>query len=78
MKNDTTIPLQNPEASAKDVLTEILRDGAREMLGKAVETEVPITLPPMPTSPTPMTTAWSSATAMRPNVNFRLGLAPSR
>jgi len=40
VKNDTTTPLQGPEASAKDVLTEILRDGAREMLGKAIEAEV--------------------------------------
>ena len=40
MKKDTTTPLQIPVASAKDVLTEILCDGAREMLGKAVEAEV--------------------------------------
>ena len=40
MKNETTTPLQSPEASTKDVLTEILRDGAREMLGKAIEAEV--------------------------------------
>jgi putative transposase len=40
MKNVTTTPLQIPEASTKDVLTEILRDGAREMLGKAIEAEV--------------------------------------
>jgi len=40
VKNDTTTPLQIPEASTQDVLTEILRDGAREMLGKAIEAEV--------------------------------------
>ena len=40
MKNDTATPLQIPEASTQDVLTEILRDGAREMLGRAIETEV--------------------------------------
>ncbi len=40
MKNDTTTPLQMPEASTQDALTEILRDGAREMLGKAIEAEV--------------------------------------
>ena len=40
MKNDTTTPLQNPEGSTKDVLTEILREGAREMLGNAIEVEV--------------------------------------
>ena len=40
MKNDTATPLQIPEASTQDVLTEILRDGAREMLGKAIEAEV--------------------------------------
>jgi transposase-like protein len=40
VKNDTTTPLQIPEASTKDVLTEILRGGAREMLGHAIEAEV--------------------------------------
>ncbi len=40
MKNDTTTSIQIPEASTKDVLTEIFRDGAREMLGKAIEAEV--------------------------------------
>ena len=40
MKNDTTSPLQIPEASTRDGLTEILRDGAREMPGKAIEAEV--------------------------------------
>ena len=40
MKNDTTTALQMPAASTKDVLTEILREGAREMLGKAIEAEV--------------------------------------
>jgi len=40
VKNDTTTPLQIPEASTKDVLTEVLRDGAREMLGSAIEAEV--------------------------------------
>ena len=40
MKNDTTTALQMPEASTKDVLTDILRDGAREMLGNAIEAEV--------------------------------------
>ena len=48
MKNDTTTlvgmpestPLLSPETSTKDVLSEILRDGAREMLGKAIEAEV--------------------------------------
>ena len=40
MKNDTTTPLQIPGATTRDVLTEILRDGAREMLGNAIEAEV--------------------------------------
>ena len=40
MRDDTTTPLQIPEDAAKDVLNEILRDGAREMLGKAIEAEV--------------------------------------
>ena len=40
MKNDTTTPFQSPEASTKDVLAEILRNGAREMLGNAIEAEV--------------------------------------
>ena len=40
MDNDTTTSLQIPEASTKDVLTGILREGAREMLSKAIEEEV--------------------------------------
>ena len=40
MRDDTTTPLQIPEDAAKDVLNEILREGAREMLGKAIEAEV--------------------------------------
>jgi putative transposase len=40
VNNDTTTSIQMPEASTKDVLTEILRDGAQAMLGKAIEAEV--------------------------------------
>ncbi len=40
MKNDTTTTLQIPEASTRDVLAEILRDGACQMLSKAIEAEV--------------------------------------
>ena len=40
MKNDTTRPLQIREASTNDVLSEILCDGAHQMLGKAIEAEV--------------------------------------
>lgn len=40
MSNDTTNSLQIPEGTTKDVLTEVLRDGAREMLGKAIDAEV--------------------------------------
>jgi len=38
--NDTTTSSQIPEASTKDVLTGILREGAQEMLTKAIEEEV--------------------------------------
>lgn len=40
MNNDTTTSVQIPEASANDVLAGILRDGARQMLGEAIEAEV--------------------------------------
>jgi len=40
VNNDTTTSIQIPEASANDVLAGILRDGARRMLGEAVEAEV--------------------------------------
>ncbi len=40
MNNDTTTSVQIPEASANDVLGGILRDGARQMLSKAIEAEV--------------------------------------
>jgi len=40
VNNDTTTSVQIPEASANDVLAGILRDGARQMLGEAIEAEV--------------------------------------
>ncbi len=40
MNNDTTTSIQIPEASTNDVLAGILRDGARQMLGEAIEAEV--------------------------------------
>ena len=39
MNNVTTTSLQMPEDATKDVLAEILRDGARQMLGQAIEAE---------------------------------------
>ena len=40
MNNDTTTSIQIPAASPHDVLNGILRDGARQMLGEAIEAEV--------------------------------------
>lgn len=40
MNNDTTTGLEIPEDSPQDVLTEVLRNGAREMLSQAIEAEV--------------------------------------
>lgn len=40
MKKDTVIELKKPEAVAEDPLTEICRNGAREMLKRALEVEV--------------------------------------
>lgn len=40
MNNDTTTSVQIPETSTNDVLAGILRDGARQMLGEAIEAEV--------------------------------------
>jgi transposase-like protein len=40
VNNDTTTSIQIPEASTNDVLAGILRDGARQMLGEAIEAEV--------------------------------------
>jgi len=40
VNNDTTSSIQIPEASTNDVLAGILRDGARRMLGEAIEAEV--------------------------------------
>ncbi len=39
MNNVTTTSLPMPEDASKDVLAEILRDGARKMLGEAIEAE---------------------------------------
>ena len=40
LKNDTTNTIGLPASSSKDVLTEILRDGAQRLLATAVEAEV--------------------------------------
>ncbi|NIP17798.1 MAG: IS256 family transposase [Xanthomonadales bacterium] len=40
MNNDTTTGPQIPEDSPQDVLTEVLRNGAREMLSQAINAEV--------------------------------------
>jgi len=40
VNNGTTTAIEIPEASTNDVLAEILRDGARQMLGHAIEAEV--------------------------------------
>jgi transposase-like protein len=40
MSNDTTTSLPIPVATTDDVLSGILRDGARQMLGQAIEAEV--------------------------------------
>ena len=39
MNNVTTTSLPMPEKATKDVLAEIPRDGARKMLGQAIEAE---------------------------------------
>ena len=40
MSNDTTDTIQFPAESTKDVLTEILREGAQKLLAEAIEAEV--------------------------------------
>ena len=40
MKDDTVVALRQPESFADDPLTEILRAGARQLLGQAIEAEV--------------------------------------
>ncbi|MBT5029451.1 MAG: IS256 family transposase, partial [Nitrospina sp.] len=39
MSNDKVISLENPEGNA-DVLTDLLRSGARELIKKAVQSEL--------------------------------------
>jgi len=39
MSKDNVIPLENPEGNA-GVLTDLLRSGARELIKKAVQTEL--------------------------------------
>ena len=40
MDQSTTLPIAGPTPGARDVLTELLRDGARRLLAEAVEAEV--------------------------------------
>lgn len=40
MRQGTTVTVEHPAASSQDVLTEILRAGARKLLAEAVEAEV--------------------------------------
>ena len=40
MKKDTVVELKKPEIVTEDLLTEVLRNGAREMLKRALEVEV--------------------------------------
>ena len=50
MKDDTVVALRQPESFSDDPLTEILRAGARQLLGQAIEAEVAahIEFSPMP------------------------------
>ena len=40
MSNDNIIELKSPEESAPDLLTELLRNGARELISQAVNAEL--------------------------------------
>jgi hypothetical protein len=40
MKDDTVVALRQPETFSDDPLTEVLRAGARQLLGQAIEAEV--------------------------------------
>ena len=40
MDQSTTLPIAGPTSGTRDVLTELLRDGARRLMAEAVEAEV--------------------------------------
>ncbi|MCK5830263.1 MAG: IS256 family transposase, partial [Methylococcales bacterium] len=40
MNNDNIIPLKQPEENSIDVLTELLRNGARELINQAINAEL--------------------------------------
>ena len=40
MQEHTTIPFPHPQLTAEDPLTEVLRQGARQLLAQALEVEV--------------------------------------
>ena len=48
MKDDTVVALRQPESFSDDPLTEILRAGARQLLGQAIEAEVAAHIEAMP------------------------------
>ena len=40
MDQSTTLPMAGPTTGSRDVLTDVLRDGARRLFAEAVEAEV--------------------------------------
>jgi hypothetical protein len=40
MNNNNIIPLKQPEENSIDVLTELLRNGAKELIGQAINAEL--------------------------------------
>ena len=40
MEDSTTLPMAGPTTGSRDLLTDLLKDGARRLLAEAVEAEV--------------------------------------
>ena len=75
MRECTTEAIEFPAESSKDVLTEILREGAQKMLGTAIEAEVEAYIAQHANRGTPRVIAWWFATGTRLSEPFRRGSA---
>ena len=75
MSQDNIISFKNPASEVQDLLTEIARQGAREMLAKAIELEVQDFLETLRTSQQKMGANVLFATDIYQNVRSKRALA---
>ena len=73
MTKDTVVAFRAPEGFSPDPLTDLLRQGARQLIAQAVEAELNELSPPMPIRLIPLAAGGWSGTAICPSGIFRPG-----